>query len=287
MKIGLQSRFCEHCQKQVMDFTAMDRKQILEYLLTNYNNQVCGRIKASQLDFSDNDFLITIEALNKQSKNTNLSFYLLSLGSLILASCGDEASSSKNVASTHQTVGQKSENNVTENSQSISKGETENKGHQKNKLEYTIPVVVDSFIVPKEELEMGLIACTPSIDSNAVVIVLGNDVQEKNKEPYYLVEKMPEFIGGLDSLSSFVKKNLVYPEWERKNKIQGKVYVRFTIDKTGKVKDATIKRTVSDAKNFDKEVLRIIEKMPNWIPGEQANQKVDVYFTIPIEFKLL
>lgn len=87
MKIGLHSRFCENCKKDVVDFTKKNRQQILEYLLENHNRQVCGHIRPSQLDFSHSDFLITINNLSKRTNNTNLSFYLLTMGALLLSSC--------------------------------------------------------------------------------------------------------------------------------------------------------------------------------------------------------
>jgi protein TonB len=87
-------------------------------------------------------------------------------------------------------------------------------------------------------------------------------------------------------LNTFIKQNLVYPNWERENNIQGKVVVNFVVDKNGKIKDGKILSTVQGAKNFDKEVLRLINSMPNWIPGQQDGNKVDVQFNLPIDFKL-
>ncbi|WP_291127821.1 energy transducer TonB, partial [Dysgonomonas sp. UBA7698] len=36
----------------------------------------------------------------------------------------------------------------------------------------------------------------------------------------------------------------------------------------------------------DKEAMRVIKSMPKWIPGKQSGNPVQVYFTIPIVFKL-
>lgn len=89
MKVGLNSRFCENCKKDVIDFTSMSRQQILETIFSNYDKKICGRFKKSQLDFTHTELLITIHALSKQPKNTNLAFYLLTMGTLLLASCDD------------------------------------------------------------------------------------------------------------------------------------------------------------------------------------------------------
>ena len=97
---------------------------------------------------------------------------------------------------------------------------------------------------------------------------------------------MPEFIGGLDSLISFMISNINYPHWEKKNKIQGTIYVSFVIEKDGSVSHPEIIRTVKESIDFDKEVLRVVKMMPNWKPGENKMEKVAVKMTLPVKFTL-
>jgi TonB family protein len=78
----------------------------------------------------------------------------------------------------------------------------------------------------------------------------------------------------------------VYPEFEKENGIEGTVYVKFIVTEEGKVVNPEVVRGVNGAPNFNKEVLRIINKMPNWIPGENNGKKVKVYFTMPFKFRL-
>ena len=66
MKIGLISRHCDSCEKAVMDFTTMNRAQIITYLLSNPNDNVCGRLKRDQFDFHHQDIPILIETLKKE-----------------------------------------------------------------------------------------------------------------------------------------------------------------------------------------------------------------------------
>ena len=101
-----------------------------------------------------------------------------------------------------------------------------------------------------------------------------------------LAEVMPEFIGGFDSLIVYIKENLKYPEWEKKAKIQGNVFVSFTVDKDGKIIDPKILKSVVGAKNFDNEVLRLVNAMPKWKPGQEQGEKVAVQFVLPIKFAL-
>lgn len=260
MKIGLHSRFCDNCEKNVIDFTHKDRKEILEYLLANYDKRVCGHIFPYQLDFTNTDFLITINALNKKSNNPNLSFYLLTLGTLILAGCdnpeiGNKSKGVDTIASAPKNI------DTTTTTQYL---DTSRK----------------SFINPKKEM--------PPIPIGAIEgeIFVGPDTTFGHAEPYPYVEIMPEFKGGMDSLLSFINLNLKYPDWEKENKIEGKVFVNFVVDKNGKIKNAKILKTVKGSKNFDIEVLRVINNMPDWIPGQQDGKNVDVQFNLPINFKL-
>lgn len=102
----------------------------------------------------------------------------------------------------------------------------------------------------------------------------------------YKAEQMPEFDGGYDSLVNFITSNLKYPEWERQNKIEGIVYVGFTINKDGYISDILINVSVAGSKNFDAEVIRVISSMPKWIPGENEGEKVRVRYHLPVRFKL-
>jgi TonB family protein len=255
MKIGLHSRFCENCKKDVVDFTNKDRRQILDYLLINYNKKICGHIYPSQLDFSHSDFLVTINSHTKQSNNTNLSFYLLTIGTLILAGCNNNSGSSSSSISDTSAV------NASKDTNSKIKFNPEYKGTARKVIKQ-----------PETAIE-GEICVSPNNFS-------------AQSEPYSIVEIMPEFKGGIDSLMSFIKQNLDYPKWEKKNKIEGTVYVSFVVDKTGKIKLPKILRTVMGSKNFDNEVLRIVNSMPNWTPGQNEGKNVDVQFNLPIKFTL-
>jgi TonB family protein len=103
-------------------------------------------------------------------------------------------------------------------------------------------------------------------------------------EVFTVVEKMPEFPGGQDSLRMVIAKSVDYPVEAAKLGMQGKVYVTFVVGKDGVVRNAKIIRGVSPM--LDKEALRVINSLPNWVPGEQGGKKVSVAFTLPISFVL-
>lgn len=96
---------------------------------------------------------------------------------------------------------------------------------------------------------------------------------------------MPEFPQGIDSLQRFILNNLKYPESEKGKGLNGVIYVQFVVDKVGKVKDPKILRSILGGEILDQAVLEVINKMPDWIPGEQQGKKVPVYFNLPVRFK--
>jgi protein TonB len=77
---------------------------------------------------------------------------------------------------------------------------------------------------------------------------------------------------------------LEYPAEAVKNKTEGRVIVRFVVDENGAITQAEVIKSLDPV--TDAEALRVVNSMPNWIPGTQAGENVPVYFTLPILFKL-
>jgi TonB family protein len=103
------------------------------------------------------------------------------------------------------------------------------------------------------------------------------------KEEYFLgviVEKKPEYkYGGDSGLFKFLEDNLIYP----KDKVEGKVYVSFTITIEGEVINSKIVKGLSP--DADAEVLRVIQ-MLEFIPGETAGKPSSTNYMLPIVFSL-
>jgi TonB family protein len=97
-------------------------------------------------------------------------------------------------------------------------------------------------------------------------------------------EKMPIYKGGAEKLYQFIAKSLEYPKIAIKNKVEGTVYVQFTVNRLGKVEKVKVIKGVPE---LNEEAIRIISLLPDWEAGMQAGQKVSVIFTIPLHFKLV
>jgi protein TonB len=107
---------------------------------------------------------------------------------------------------------------------------------------------------------------------------------EDSQEIFMVVEKAPEFPGGLTAMMSFIQKALKYPVVAQENGIQGRVTCSFVVNKDGSIVDIEVVRGI-DA-SLDKEAIRVINSMPKWQPGEQRGKPVRVKFTMPINFRL-
>jgi len=79
-------------------------------------------------------------------------------------------------------------------------------------------------------------------------------------------------------------KNIKYPKEAIEANITGKVFVQFVIEKDGSITNAKIARSASTL--LDAEALRIVNNMPQWIPGKQRGKAVRVAYTLPISFSL-
>lgn len=102
---------------------------------------------------------------------------------------------------------------------------------------------------------------------------------------YQVVEKQPEFSGGMVAMMKYIRENIQYPAESRKNNKTGKVFVHFIVSSTGEIRDVKVHKSSGD-KYLDMEAVRVIESMPKWIPAMQSGKNVAVKFTLPVTFSL-
>ena len=117
-------------------------------------------------------------------------------------------------------------------------------------------------------------------------IELAESVTEIDDEDTLFIEyeQMPQFLGGEVALMKFIADNLHYPDSAKAKKIQGQVVVKFVVTKTGEIGEVKIVR--SKDLDLDKEAVRIVKSLPNFIPGKINGEVVDMWYTLPITFKL-
>lgn len=110
------------------------------------------------------------------------------------------------------------------------------------------------------------------------------DTEDTTQSVPVIVEVMPEFPGGQEALFKWLSQNVSYPDGAKEQNIEGKVYVRFVIDKFGKPGNIEIARPAHPL--LDEEAKRVVALMPDWVPGKQSGKDVAVSYTLPLNFKL-
>jgi TonB family protein len=101
---------------------------------------------------------------------------------------------------------------------------------------------------------------------------------------YVAIEELPLFPGGNEGLQAWIKSNLRYPADALKDKIEGKVYVTFTVTSKGKIRTPIIQKSLNPL--LDAEAIRLVSNFPDWKSGMQDGKPVDVQMMLPVEFKL-
>ncbi len=107
---------------------------------------------------------------------------------------------------------------------------------------------------------------------------------KKNDMVFDVVEVMPQYPGGQIAMMKYIMENIKYPKQAMKERIQGRVTVRFIVEKDGSISD--VKPILSVHPLLNKEAVRVVESMPKWTPGKQNGKPVRVRFNLPVMFKL-
>jgi protein TonB len=114
-----------------------------------------------------------------------------------------------------------------------------------------------------------------------------DDIIEKDPEDDVIriaVEVFPQFPGGEAAMQQYLRSNLVYTTLAREINLQGSVYVTFVVWKDGTIREIEILRGLGAG--LDEEVIRVMNGMPMWTPGNQNGKAVNVRLTMPVRFRL-
>ena len=96
--------------------------------------------------------------------------------------------------------------------------------------------------------------------------------------------QQPMFPGGEEALMLFLRVNVKYPESAFKRNVQGTVVMTFVVDKTGKIGEIKVAKSVDKA--LDAEAIRVCKLLPDFYPAMQDGEPISMWFTLPITFKL-
>ncbi len=138
----------------------------------------------------------------------------------------------------------------------------------------------------------------PAPQPKVVPVLPPVEKEKKIKEIWDVVEEMPRFPGCEDAglgkdekkacsdkaMLSFLYKHIKYPAIAKETTIEGTVVISFIVEKDGSISNAEILRDIGGG--CGRESLRVVKKMPQWIPGRQRHQTVRVQYRLPVKFRL-
>jgi hypothetical protein len=101
-----------------------------------------------------------------------------------------------------------------------------------------------------------------------------------------------EFPGGENALANFVKQHLFYPPAAIKNKVDGKIILRFSVDNNGFANKVDFLKSLTP--EIEIQCIKIINEMPKWKPATQlTNSKrgwywrsVSSWYLLNLDFSL-
>ena len=165
-------------------------------------------------------------------------------------------------------------------------------------VEDPIPEPIDTEIKVDTQIMQRPMAPVFVNRPKAPVIIEKKETKKTEPPIFVVVEEMPRFPGCEDSdlskkekkacadkaLLNYIYSKIKYPRLAKDAGIEGTVLLNFVIEKNGKITNVEIVREIGGG--CGREVVRVVNEMPDWIPGKQRNQEVRVRFNMPVKFKL-
>jgi hypothetical protein len=150
-----------------------------------------------------------------------------------------------------------------------------------------------------------------NVDADEAVVV---QTKKQGDDPIFdLVEELPQFPGGDVKLMEFISRNIKYPKIATENGVQGRVIVRFIVEKDGSLTNPEVLATSpgigeaipievtsyktekerQDAEDHNagvqalrEEAIRVVRAMPKWTPGKQNGEAVRCRYSLPVSYRL-
>jgi hypothetical protein len=139
-----------------------------------------------------------------------------------------------------------------------------------NIIIFVLTVTTTTLGQTKDSLNVSI--CIPKLDTL------------DNHKVYTLLDKIPEYPGGEVLMVKYIQKNLIYPSCHEY--MVGSIYLTFVIDTTGKIRNACVFNTHKSNNEFsviEIQVLKLINEMPTWTPGQNHGENVYARVNLPIK----
>jgi TonB family protein len=158
-------------------------------------------------------------------------------------------------------------------------------GYESARMEVTKKNQVLRILLKKREQPLEELVVT-GYPSSAISSAAADTLRplQSGEEVYMVVEQMPEFPGGTTELFKYLAQNIRYPAEAREKRVQGKVFVSFTVSERGAIREPKVTKGLGAG--IDEEALRVVLNMPAWKPAKQSGRPAAVQYLLPIQFLL-
>ncbi|SUB77682.1 energy transducer TonB [Porphyromonas macacae] len=155
------------------------------------------------------------------------------------------------------------------------------------KIEVQLPEEFEVVSNEKEVAKVTLISGEEDkkLPPPTVIVPQVSAADEEAEKIFTVVEKNPEFPGGINEMYKYLRENINYPQIAADNGVQGKVHLGFVVERDGSITQIQVIRGVDP--ELDKEAIRVVKSMPKWKPGQQQGRPVRCRFTLPVTFQLM
>ncbi|MFH7003832.1 energy transducer TonB [Flavobacterium bizetiae] len=256
-------RFCLNCSKTVIDFSTLLPEEIQHFFIQNQNEKICGRFKNSQLE------TITIQIPSRvlYTQTNYHKMFLLALFvamGTILFSCQDKDGNKHKINKIEviQDTGNRSDSTKLP----AAKDSLLQKP-QPSKITSTNFAAV-SYVTKGEVIAVDHSSVSDPVDYDGIFNSASLDISP-----------VPE--KGIENFYSFIKDNYVNPN--KTEKITGKIYITFIIEKDGSL--STFKIIKDAGSGTGEEAVRVLKMAPKWIPGRLDNHDVRTLYALPISLE--
>lgn len=145
-----------------------------------------------------------------------------------------------------------------------------------------LSTVKDSVITTHGEVDLDVVG---NAGKEEVILEIKSEEDPVDDNRIFdVAEQKPLFPGGEKALLDYVKKHIRYPKTAEADNVQGRVIVQFVVTKTGEIGEVKVVR--GKHPDLDKEAVRIVKTLPKFIPGKMNGKEVNVWYTLPIQFRL-
>ncbi len=108
-------------------------------------------------------------------------------------------------------------------------------------------------------------------------------VMSGNDSIFSMLDRPPLYLGGSTIIKEFIANEILPPLHKTNERVEGTVFIEFTVDSTGMTSNHHVLRGIGTRCNL--EALRVVKTLPDkWIPGVLNGRAVSVNYIIPVVF---